>query len=261
MVLVQLADLHIGAGWVQTDPLETLSATVDAVRRLDVAVDAVLVLGDLVEHGFEEEYAQARAELERLDAPLYVAMGNRDDRGLLRRQFGLEPAEGEPLHYATNLGPARLIVLDTTIPGKDGGKLDAESLAWLERELAARPQEPTLLAMHHPPLVTGSPAWDRIALTEPSRAGLADTLDRHPQVRQILGAHLHRPLFAQFAGRPLTVAPSTYVQFPLRLHASELDPAAEPPGYVVHVVLDGGETTSYFHTATGRDTDRSRPDD
>ncbi len=255
MVLVQLADLHIGADWVRTDPLETLSATVDAVRRLDVGVDAVLVLGDLVEHGSDGEYAQARAELERLEAPLYVAMGNRDDRAALRWQFGLAPAPGEPLDYAADLGPTRLIVLDTTIPGQGGGRLDAESLAWLERELAARPREPTLLAMHHPPLLTGSPAWDRIALTEPSRAGLADTLERHPQVRQILGAHVHRPLFTQFGGRPLVVAPSTYVQFPLRLHASELDPADEPPGYVVHVVLDGGQTTSYLQTVTGRDAE------
>jgi 3',5'-cyclic AMP phosphodiesterase CpdA len=256
LVLVQLADLHIGAGWVRTDPLATLSATVGAVGRLDVAVDAVLVLGDLAEHGSEAEYALARAELERLDAPLYVAMGNRDDRKMLRRQFGLGPAEGEPLHYATDLGPARLIVLDTTIPGKDGGKLDAESVAWLERELAARPREPTLLAMHHPPLRTGSPAWDRIALTEPSRVALADTLERHPQVRQILGAHVHRPLLAQFSGRPLVVAPSTYVQFPLRLHASELEPAAEPPGYVVHVITHAGQTTSYFETVTRPDVDR-----
>lgn len=256
MVLVQLADLHIGAEWVRTDPLETLRATVDAVRRLDVGVGAVLVLGDIAEHGSDGEYAQARAELGRIDAPLYVAMGNRDDRVVLRRQFGLAPAPGEPLHYATDLGPASLIVLDTTISGKDGGELGSESLAWLERELAARPREPTLLAMHHPPLMTGSPAWDRIALTEPSRAGLAGALGRHSQVRQILGAHVHRPLLTQFSGRPLVVAPSTYVQFPLRLHASELDPDDEPPGYVVHVVTDGGQTTSYFQTVTGRDAGR-----
>lgn len=255
MVLVQLADLHIGADWVRTDPLETLSATVNAVRRLDVGADAVIVLGDIAEHGSDGEYAQARAELERLEAPLYVAMGNRDDRRQLRRQFGLEPAGDEPLHYATDLGPARLVVLDTTIPGNDGGRLDAESLAWLERELAARPREPTLLAMHHPPLLTRSPAWDRIALTELSRAGLADTLERHPQVRQILGAHVHRPLFTQFGGRPLVVAPSTFVQFPLRLRAADLEPADEPPGYVVHVVLDGGRTTSYFQTVTAGDTE------
>jgi 3',5'-cyclic-AMP phosphodiesterase len=246
VVLVALADLHIGADWVGTDPLDTLSATVDAVRGLDVAVDAVLVLGDVAEHGFEDEYARARAELERLEAPLYLAMGNRDDREALRRRFGHEPAAGAPLHYAADLGAAALIVLDTTIPGRAGGELDAESMSWLERELAARPRSPTLLAMHHPPLQTGSAAWDRIALSAASRAALADTLAAHPQVRLILGAHLHRPLITEFGGRPLVVSPSTYVQFPLRLHATELIPGDEAPGYSVHVVAVGGETTSFF---------------
>ena len=250
VVLVQLADLHIGAGWVSTDPLQTLSATVDSVHGLDVAVDGVLALGDLVEHGADEEYRRARAELERLEAPLYVAMGNHDDRELLRRYFGHEPSDGAPLHYATNLGPARLVVIDTTIPGEDAGRLDTESLAWLGRELAACPEQPTLLAMHHPPLLTGSPAWDRFALTESSRARLAEALERHPQVTQILSAHLHRPLFAQFASRPLVVAPSTYVQFPLRLHAATLDAAEEPPGYVVHIIDPWGRTVSYLQTVT-----------
>jgi hypothetical protein len=103
--------------------------------------------------------------------------------------------------------------------------------------------------MHHPPLLTGSAAWDRFALAESSRAQLAETLQHHPQVTQILGAHLHRPLLTQFASRPLTVGPSTYVQFPLRMHADELDPGDEPPGYVVHVTGVGGQTASYFHAA------------
>jgi 3',5'-cyclic AMP phosphodiesterase CpdA len=249
VVLVTLADLHIGADWFATDPLQTLSAIVDAVRRLDVAVDAVLVLGDVAEHGSDDEYARALTELERLDAPLHLAMGNRDDREVLRRRVGHEPASGAPLHYAADLGAARLIVLDTTIPGRDGGELDRDRMAWLERELAAGPRQPTVLAMHHPPLLTGAPVWDAIALSEPSRAALADVLAGHPQVRLLVGGHLHRPLITEFSERPLIVAPSTYVQFPLRLRATRLEAADEPPGYAVHVVADAGQATSYFLSA------------
>jgi 3',5'-cyclic AMP phosphodiesterase CpdA len=244
-VLIQLGDLHIGADWVAIDPLQSLSATVDAVERLGLGVDAVLALGDLVEHGTDAEYERARSELERLGAPVHAAMGNQDDREALRRNFGLRPGDGAPLHYATDLGPVRLIVLDTTIPGQDRGELDDLSVAWLERQLTAFPSTPTLLAMHHPPLLTGSPAWDELALSAPSRLRLSRTLQRHPQVRRILGAHLHRPLLAQFGSRPLLVAPSTYVQFPLRLQATELDPSDEPPGYVTHMISDDGELTSY----------------
>lgn len=169
VVLVQLGDLHIGADWVAIDPLQSLSATVDAVGQLDREVDAALALGDITEHGTEAEYRHARAELARLGAPLHVAMGNRDDRETLRREFGLDSGDGAPLRYAADLGPARLLVLDTTIPGENRGQLDGESLGWLEHQLAAFPDTPTVLAMHHPPLLTGSPAWDRLALAAPSR--------------------------------------------------------------------------------------------
>ncbi len=101
MVLIQLGDLHIGADWVAVDPLQTLSATVDALQGLDLGVDAVLALGDLAEHGADAEYERARTELERLGAPVHPAMGNQDDRETMRRNFGLRPADDAPLHYTT----------------------------------------------------------------------------------------------------------------------------------------------------------------
>ena len=211
LVLIQLGDLHIGADWVEVDPLTTLSTTIDTIQRLDLPVTGVLALGDLAENASDAEYASARAQLDRLGAPIHVAMGNHDDREALRRQFGLGSAGDAPVRYATDLGPVRLIVLDTTIPGKDGGCLDEDSLSWLNSQLSDAPSAQTLLAMHHPPLVTREAAFDRIALQADSRAALGELLHRHPQVRRILGAHLHRPLLTEFASRPLMVAPSTYV--------------------------------------------------
>jgi hypothetical protein len=120
-VLIQLGDLHIGADWISVDPLTRLAETIDAVCGLDLDVNAVLVLGDIAQHGSEDEYAQARRQLERIAAPLHVAAGNRDDRETLRRSFGLSPAAGACLHYIPDVGPVRLIVLDTMIAEKPSG--------------------------------------------------------------------------------------------------------------------------------------------
>lgn len=247
-MLIQLGDLHIGADWVEVDPLTTLSTTIDTIQRLDLPVTGVLALGDLAENASDAEYASARAQLDRLGAPIHVAMGNHDDRQALRRQFGLDPAGDAPVRYATDLGPVRLIVLDTTIPGEDGGCLDEDTLTWLNSQLSDAPSAQTLLAMHHPPLVTGEAAFDRIALQADSRAALGQLLNRHPQVRRILGAHLHRPLLTEFASRPLIVAPSTYVQFPLDLNAVKLVAGDEPPGFVVHVISEDDSLISTFQT-------------
>jgi Icc protein len=160
-------------------------------------------------------------------------------RHALRRHFGVPGADGEPVQYAVDLGPLRLVVLDTTRPGEDPGALDAERLAWLDAELTAGPGVPTLLAMHHPPLSAGVPAWDELGLPVTDRAALAEVVERHPQVRLLVAGHVHRTITAELAGRAVLTVPSTYVQARLDFQAEEIELAAEPAGFAVHAVLDG----------------------
>ena len=166
----------------------------------------------------------------------------------LRHLFGFAPGGDGPLNYAVDIGPFRVLVLDTSVPGSDAGHLDELSVRWLRDELSDERTAPTLLVMHHPPLLTGSLAWDRIALDGESRSSLAAELADHRQVRALLGAHLHRPLLSEFAGGPVLVSPSTYVQFPVSLTATTLEPDDEPPGYVVHVITDDARLISTFET-------------
>lgn len=248
--IIQIGDLHLGANWVDRDPSRSFARCVEAIGRLDLAIAAVLVLGDIAEHASDAEYLDACGQLRRIDAPVHVAMGNRDDRQRLGHHFGFAAQGDAPLNYAVAVGPFRVLVVDTSVPGSDSGHLDERSLRWLHDQLSANRTAPTLLAMHHPPLLTGSPAWDRIALERESRGRLAAELTNHGQVQAILGAHLHRPLATQFAGRPLLVSPSTYAQFPLSLTAKTLDPNDEPPGYLVHTIIDDAQLLSSFETVT-----------
>ncbi|HEY5430584.1 MAG TPA: metallophosphoesterase, partial [Solirubrobacteraceae bacterium] len=112
----------------------------------------------------------------RTSAPVYALAGNHDDRETLRRCFGLGGAAGEPVQYAMDLGALRLIALDTTRPGEDGGELDSHRLRWLDAELARAPDQPTLLAMHHPPFAIGIAVWDAIGLPAADRRALAVVL-------------------------------------------------------------------------------------
>ena len=108
--------------------------------------------------------------------------GNHDDRSALRRAFDLPGKDADPICYCVDVGPLRLVMLDSTIPREDGGELGSEQLSWLETTLADAPERPTLVLMHHPPLLTGMPPWDRIGLAESSRLGLAAIATRNPQV-------------------------------------------------------------------------------
>jgi 3',5'-cyclic AMP phosphodiesterase CpdA len=212
---------------------------VEAVAELVPRPDAVLISGDLAEHGAAEEYDLVQELVGRLGAPLHVLPGNHDDRAALRRRFGLPGADAEPVQYAVELGPLRLVVLDSTRPGEDRGDLDADRLAWLETTLAAAPDVPTVLALHHPPVVIGIPAFDEIGLPSADRQALGKVVAAHPEVRRIVAGHVHRAVYAELAGRSVLAAPSTYVQALLDLGGEEIRFSDDPAGFVVHALLDG----------------------
>jgi 3',5'-cyclic AMP phosphodiesterase CpdA len=248
-LIVQLSDPHIGAGWANGDPIAGLAAAVEAVRRLGTQPAAVLVSGDLADNASDAEYERVRDLLAPLRAPAYVLPGNHDERQALRRHFGVPGIGAEPVCYSVDLGPLRLVALDSTLPGEDSGALDGDRLVWLDAELSARPQQLTLLAMHHPPMLTGIPAWDRIGLAEDVRRMLGELIGRHPQVRRIVAGHVHRTITGDLAGRTVLTIPSTYVQGRLTFGAHELGLAAEPAGFAVHAVIDG-ELVSHVQPVT-----------
>jgi len=249
-LLVQLTDTHIGGTWGFGDPVAGLAAAIEAVLRLNREPDAVLITGDLANSGEDADYDVLRELLAPLTAPIYVVAGNHDDRAALRRHFdvpgGDQPGGAQaPIQYAVDLGPLRLLVLDTTKPGQDAGELGADRLGWLDAALADEPELPTLVAMHHPPLSVGIAQWDAIGLSAGDRGALADVIARHPQVRRLVAGHVHRAIASDLGGRAVLAVPSTYVQAKLDLGSDEIALGDEPPGFAVHVLV-GGELISHI---------------
>ena len=209
------------------------------MREIRPRPDAVLVTGDLADHASDHEYEQLREMLAALEAPVHVLPGNHDDRRALSRHFGVPDAGGGPVYHSVDLGALQLVLLDTTIPGEDSGALGPEQLEWLDGELAAAPDTLTLVALHHPPLVTGMALWDAIGLAPEDRDGLGAVVDRHQQVRCLVGGHFHRTISGELAGRRVLAVPSTYAQSRLDFTLDQLELAEQPAAFALHTVLDG----------------------
>ena len=209
------------------------------MRAIRPQADAVLLTGDIADHATDEEYAQVRDLLSPLGAPVYALPGNHDDRAALRRTFDLPGEDGEPVRYSVDLGPLRLVALDTKLPGLDSGALEGDQLEWLDTELTKAPEQPTLIAMHHPPLVIGVPAWDEIGLAESDRQALGDVVTRHRQVRRIVCGHFHSTITGELAGCGVLVVPSTYVQTRLDFEVRTIELTSDLPGFAIHAVVDG----------------------
>jgi 3',5'-cyclic-AMP phosphodiesterase len=239
-LVAQLSDPHVSDG--DDDRGRLLADAVRAVAALDPAPGAVLVTGDLAEHGSAREYERVRELLSALAMPVHVLPGNHDHRDALRASFPLPDADAgsEDYRYATRCGPLRLVGCDTIQPGRDDGRLGPERLAWLDGRLAEDRETPTIVATHHLPLLMGIRAWDEIGLPDADRAGLADVIARHPQVQRIVAGHVHRTVIGGLSGCPVFACPSTWIQSLLDFgHPDRLALVPEPPGFALHVAVAG----------------------
>jgi Icc protein len=243
-ILAQISDPHLGEPPIAgVKPKKSLREVLAAIEALPNPIDAILVSGDLAEHAKPKEYALARELIGGLGVPVHVLPGNKDDRATMRAAFDLPGEADAPIDYAVDLGPLRLIVADSTIPGEDRGDFTPAQLEWLDAELAGAPEQPTIVAMHQPPLVVGMADWDCVIMRSADREALAAVIDRHPQVRAIVGGHLHRIAASALAGRPVVVAPSTFIQARPDFEREKIKLRDHFRGFLLHVLRDGELST------------------
>ena len=216
-ILAQLSDPHIRVGPDDQGSAAALEAAVRSVLALAPPPVAVLVTGDLADGSTPAEYARFRELIAPLPMPVHVIPGNHD------QELDWEGPR------AVGCGDLRVVLCDTMRPGRDDGHLD---LDWLAAELA--PTEPTIVAMHHPPVPIGIGGLDAIGLPESERAGLAALLERSPHVLRVIAGHVHRSAFAGLGGTPVTTCASTNLQARLEIGSDGFTIVPEPPAFLVH---------------------------
>jgi 3',5'-cyclic-AMP phosphodiesterase len=141
---------------------------------------------------------------------------------------------------------------DSSIPGRDDGRLDDETLTWLEGVLTDTPPgTPVFVVFHHPPVVLHAPYVDAIRQFGADR--LAGLIARHPDVAAVLCGHAHTPAATTFAGRPLLVAPGVVstVRLPWETGTwgTDTDGLVDhdlPPALAFHVLDDEGRLTTHY---------------
>lgn len=254
MIIAQISDLHVTAGkrlaYRRVDTASALAATVAQIKALDPQPDIVLATGDLVDLGTPNEYARLRELLAPLRAPVFAIPGNHDERNAFCAAFNVEgylPQARSTLDYTIEEWPVRIVALDTVVPGAGHGALSGEQIAWLEARLTEQPDRPTIVAMHHPPFVTGIGHMDEIRLLAGAQA-LGAVIERHPQVERVICGHVHRAIQVRWHGTIASTAPSTAHQVVLDLRAGGPSTfALEPPGLQLHLWREGQGVIS--HTA------------
>src|SRR6202158_2499197 len=239
VLIVQISDLHIKSPGVlaygRVDTASALQHCVATLNDFTPKPDLVVISGDLADTPTAEEYDHLKRLLKPLKLPFAAIPGNHDSRELMRAAFPRTAYAfpSGPLNQQVQIGGLDLLLLDSSVPGKPHGELDAPTLQWLEATLASSSDRPALVFLHHPPLTAGIGHMDRQNLL--NAAELAAVVGRHLHVQRIATGHVHRATLTMFAGVATTICPAPN-------HAVDLDLAelrepsfkVEPPAFHLH---------------------------
>lgn len=237
-VLLQVTDPHLHANAASkmrgVNTYDTFLAILEHVQRdRRWPPDAIVATGDLVQDESREGYERFKSCLDRLGVPVFCIPGNHDDPVLMAEVLREPPFQvcGDAL-----LGRWRLIFLSTYLKGEDAGAVGNDALAALDRQLAAHPENPTLICMHHQPVPMGSAWLDGVGLMD--AAAFFQVADKHAQIRGIVWGHVHQASDRQRGDVRLLSTPSTCAQFLPGHDFFALD--NRPPGCRWMSLLDDG---------------------
>lgn len=194
MKIVQMSDIHVGAGLFAPD---LLSAAIEETNEMEP--DLVAIAGDLTMEGHRWEFEQAKEYLDQLECPNVVTvMGNHDSQAVgywhFEEFFGLRE---QALTIPSAEGEAKIVALDSTKPDLDEGEVGREHYAWLASEFEGWDRGPKILIVHHHILAVPGTGRDVNNLRD---AGDVMAILRELQVDMVLSGHRHVPYVWSISG-------------------------------------------------------------
>lgn len=239
LVLGHISDLHLDGVERST---ERARRVMDYLRALPHPVDALLVTGDIADHGEPSEYEEAAALLD-VPFPVLMCPGNHDVRGPYRKVLLGEPVDETPINRIHMVGGVAILMCDSSIPERDEGRLDDVTRAWIATTLDGLGDVPALLAFHHSPVPLHHWLHDSMLLQEPE--ALAELIAAYPNIRALLVGHAHTAAATTFADRPLLVAPGVTWALEMPWEGDGVANRTQPPGVAFHVIDDNTLVTHY----------------
>jgi Icc protein len=212
--------------------LPALRAVLAAARSHVDAAEAVLATGDLVQDD-PLGYPHFRQEFSALGKPVLCVPGNHDIVPSMRAELSAPPFQ---LGGTWDTRGWRVVLLDSSVPGETGGRLDPAALAWLEQTLLHAGGRHVLVCLHHHPVAMHSRWLDTVGLA--NGVEFTALLRRFASVRAVLFGHVHQDFDQEVEGLRMIATPSTCSQFKPASDDFAID-SAPPAWRQLHLHADG----------------------
>jgi len=237
LLVAQITDTHLFAEVDQKmlglTTHDSLQAVLDRLSQLQPKPNILLLTGDLSQDETDESYQRLQNLIAPLDIPTYWLPGNHDNLPAMQQLLNQPPILAEKSFAA---GGWHFLLLSSWLPGCVQGELSQASLEWLDMQLQHIGEQPTLIALHHPPCSINSAWMDEIKLQNPDE--FFAVIDRYLQVKLVLFGHIHQAFEDQRRGVRYLGSPSTCVQFKPESVKFAIDPAQ--PGFRLLTLLPDG---------------------
>lgn len=192
ITLLHVSDLHFGPPY--------LPQVGEAVQKFAAGLrpTAIIASGDFTQRAKEEQFAEARAFLDRFPrVPTVVTPGNHDVPLYRFAERMLEPYKhyrkyiSQELNTVTRIPGATIVAVNSTAPRRQitNGRISSRQLEFVRQAFEGRPEEELriVVAHHHfaPP-----PDWEGAEVMAKAKRAL----DAFTQMRvdMVMGGHLHR---------------------------------------------------------------------
>jgi len=245
--IIQISDPHIvpdgQLAYNRVDTAKPLMECVETINRMlpEIGpVETAVVTGDLTDFGTAEEYQRFQNIMAPLAIPYRIIPGNHDDRDAIRESFSDQdwvPKSG-PINWATEFSGLALIGLDTTVHGEPYGHLEDVSLTFLDEKLRQLKTKSSLVAVHHPPILTGKEKMDENNLRESAR--LKEILSAYQGEVRLICGHIHRNIVSLFGSIVCQIAPGTSHAVAMNQQTNIQNCLTKEPGaFLLHEIRGG----------------------
>jgi 3',5'-cyclic-AMP phosphodiesterase len=212
MIIAQISDTHIALDTPDADRrILDFERTIADINALDPRPDVIVHTGDIVHNGRRDEYARAAAILAQARAPVYVMVGNKDERTNLRAAFsagGYLAPDSDFIDYVIEDFPVRLIVVDTLSTNSNKGDFCSARENRLINLIDAETTKPIAVFAHHPPFEVPVGPNPLNFETPETMERLRQALQRSGRVAAVFSGHVHRGTAGHVGTITATVMPS-----------------------------------------------------
>ena len=172
-------------------------------------ISFLLMTGDLT-NGEMEDFERFSDIMKGLVIPWYPVLGNWDKNNAAWEEWVPNATGRSDHYYSFDVANFHFIVLDSAVEGQVSGNISEEQFVWLENDLEANRDPPTLIFMHH----MADRADEIFGIESMTQERLLAILSVNPQVLSVTSGHIHQNLRSEIGHVP-NIATASVVQYPI----------------------------------------------